>query len=189
LRSFSEDASLVIGGLSRTAFFDGVERALGRIFSVERLVLRALIERRFAGTAVGTPGEKLPPLGFERLYFLEKDWQRAVASLISECPVVVVNCSLTKWVRWELEEIERQGARRKLILIAHGRTADERVGKLNFALHALGHDKRLNVRGGANTIALARLDQSEPVEVGAFPDDLFAFLDAVTLGVYFLDQR
>jgi hypothetical protein len=189
LRSFSGDASLVLSSLSRTALFDCVERALGRIFSVERLVLRALIERRFAGIAVGAPGEKLPPLGFERLYFLEEDWQQAVASLISECPVIVVNCSLTKWVGWELEEIERQGARRKLILIAHGRTADERVRKLDFALRALGLDKRLNVRDGANTISLARLDQSEPVEVQAFPDDLFAFLDAVTLGVYFSDQR
>lgn len=189
LRSFSEDASLVLSDLSKAPIFRFAERALGRIFSVERLVLRALIERRFAGIAVGAPGERLPPLGFERLYFSEQEWQGEVASLISTCRLVIVNCSLTQWVEWELKEIERQAVKRKLILIAHGRTTEERIRKLNFALQALKVDKRIDIRDGANAIVIACLDQQEPVEVHAFSDDLFAFLDATTLGIYLSVRR
>ena len=189
LRSFSEEATLVVGGLLRSRLSRWIESALGRMFSVERLVFRALIERRLAGIAVGAPGERLPPLGFARLYFSDQEWQRKVAALISECRVIIVNCSMTKWVQWELEEVERQSARCKLMLMAHGRTAEERVGKFNFALQALGIDRALDVGDAANTIILARLDQSEPLEIRAFPDDLFAFLDAVTLSVYVLDAR
>lgn len=179
LRSFAEDASVVVGPIASSRAARSAEHLLGRMFSVERLILRALLTNRLAGVAVGAPGERLPPLGFHRLYFSDQDWQREVADLIADCRVVIVNSSISRWVEWELAEIVRQGLRDKLILIAHGRTAGERVGKLNFALSALGHRMTL-AEADAATIALARLDLPEPLQVLGYPDDLFAYLDATT---------
>ncbi|MGO9459151.1 MAG: hypothetical protein ACLPWS_16660 [Rhodomicrobium sp.] len=185
LRTFSVDAELITSSIADARWLAPIEKSFGRLFSVERVVFRAVNGRGLAGVAVGAPGEALPPLGFQRLYFSDAEWQKEVSSLIGRAAVIIVNCSPTHWVKWELEEIRRQEAVSKLILMTHARTASQRVEHLTFAVRPLGVTEA-GCECGSYTIALSQLHKAEPMAIDAYSDDLFSFMDATTAGIYAL---
>jgi len=66
--------------------------------------------------AVGLPQDKdLPLLGAVRVY-PTTEWQRAVASLISHCPLIVLHAGTSPGVEWELEAARRALTPEKLII-------------------------------------------------------------------------
>lgn len=181
LRTFSKDSMLMTGAVALPDQLSGFERAAGRLFSLERTIYRAVLTARLAGVAVGAPGENLPPLGFHRLYFDDASWQDAVSDLIGKSAVVLVDCAPTKWVAWELKEIARRDAISKLVLLNHARTASERAANLDFALKALG---RSDIEPDPRVMGIADLSSNSPILVEAYHDDLFAFMDVTTVGLY-----
>jgi pimeloyl-ACP methyl ester carboxylesterase len=186
LRTFSSDADVFTNNIPAARWIAPFEKAIGRLNSVERFAFRAVNRMGLTGVAVGAPGEVMPPLGFRRLWFSDAEWQTAVSSLIERCAAVILNSSPTHWVAWELREIAGQKAVHKLVLMTHARTAAKRAEHLNFAMEVLGLPHVFSADCNAYTIALSQLDKAEPLAIDAYPDDLSAFADAVTVGVYAL---
>jgi len=65
---------------------------------------------------VGKNGEYIPDAGFERKYFSDKEWPAEVAKLIESSHLIILRASTSKWVLWELGEILKSDARKKMIL-------------------------------------------------------------------------
>jgi hypothetical protein len=189
LRTFSVDAGIITGAVAERGSVSAIEKTLGRLFSVEKVVFRAVTTAGLAGVAVGAPREALPPLGFARLYFSDAEWQKQVSSLIQRSAVVILDSSPTHWVEWELAEIRQQAALRKLVLMTHASTPDKRIAHLSFALRALGCDEAVARDCSPSTIALVQLDKARPLTIDAYPDDLFSFLDVTTVGIYALSRE
>jgi hypothetical protein len=65
---------------------------------------------------VGKNGEYIPEAGFERKYFSDDEWQVEVAKLIERSHIIILRASTSRWLLWELGEILKTDARKKMIL-------------------------------------------------------------------------
>lgn len=178
---------MVTGDIGRVGFVSKLDKLFGTGFSVERTIYRAVNVHGLTGVAIGAPGERLPPLGFYRLYFSNDEWQREVSALIAQATVILLNSSPTHWVHWELNEIVRQRAVAKLIILTHAPTSRQRVANLDFAFSALGRRERFEAHNDRFVMGAARLDRQEPVLIEGYTDDLFAYMDATSAGIASLE--
>lgn len=98
------------------SFFDDYEQIEERLDkSTPEQILAPILEMVGPVIAIGQPGEKsLPLLGAARVY--PKDWQQAVASIISISPLVVLHAGTSPGVEWELEATRRMITPEKLII-------------------------------------------------------------------------
>lgn len=84
--------------------------------------------------AIGAPDEPLPELGAARTYFTNDTWQGAIKRWVDMAGLIVKVAGPTKWIRWELDTIIRQGALSKLIiLLPPGRPEDNPQRWANIA--------------------------------------------------------
>jgi len=96
LRSFSADAA--------PAAQEGMLRSFSMRTEEELLADAASVRgRRFF--ALGRPGEPLPELGAERLYFQENDWKANAVYLMQRAALVIIRPHGTPPILWELEQI------------------------------------------------------------------------------------
>jgi hypothetical protein len=78
--------------------------------------------------AIGSPGkperdehgadasQDVPLLGATRIYFMDKDWQEAVADLMEISRVVVINAGISEGLLWEIEAAIRNAGPSKLLI-------------------------------------------------------------------------
>lgn len=66
--------------------------------------------------AIGTPAEKLPPLGAARLYVSHAEWQEVVKQLTSSAQLVVLRAGSTRGFFWELRHVRDELAPEKVVL-------------------------------------------------------------------------
>lgn len=77
--------------------------------------------------AVGRPGETLPPLGAERVYLPDDQWQGAVKSFIDRSELIILIAGTTHWVRWELASTLEQSRLTRLLVVFPPSRPEERA--------------------------------------------------------------
>lgn len=86
---------------------------------------RKTYEERLAATlncfgpciTVGRPHEKLPELGFSRLYTDDANWQQVVSAMLARAQLVLVRAEhITASIRWELSAFVASASPRQMIL-------------------------------------------------------------------------
>ena len=70
--------------------------------------------------AVGRPGEGLPHLGAQRIYYDADTWRVSIDEAMRRCRLVVLRVGRTSVVLWELEHAVRVVAPEKILLFASG---------------------------------------------------------------------
>ncbi|MEL6317437.1 MAG: hypothetical protein AAFR16_07335, partial [Pseudomonadota bacterium] len=121
LRSFKDDAATLS---SRNAL-----KRLLYLGLYGRVRLEAAIADELARLgpfiAVGQPGETLPALGAARAYFSDDEWRDAVRDWIAKARLIVVIAGTTRWVAWELEQIQAAGKLDATVLLIPPRRGDD----------------------------------------------------------------
>ncbi|MFN8656624.1 MAG: RDD family protein [Candidatus Obscuribacterales bacterium] len=85
--------------------------------SIEERIIRALLSGGHRVVALGKPGEDMPPLGAERYYVPDADWQRIISSWVSQSFSVVMVAGVSRATHWEIEEIIRLGVNDRLLIL------------------------------------------------------------------------
>jgi hypothetical protein len=67
--------------------------------------------------AIGTPGDKLPPLGAARDYLPDNGWQGRVSQLMNESSMIALVVGRTEGLGWELNTIIRASLLARLVLV------------------------------------------------------------------------
>lgn len=106
LRSFSDDA------------VSDDERAKDEYFSksVEGAIASA-VAAYGPFIAIGAPGEPIPGGVAYRIYLKDDEWQPAVIGWIRDSRLIVACVGTTRWVRWELDNIQKLGQFGKTLLL------------------------------------------------------------------------
>jgi hypothetical protein len=104
LRAFNDDHFLS----SKVGMF-------GETFEESILQQLTLSKRRVV--ALGRPGERLPPLGAERYYVSDEDWQATISDWIETSCGIVMIAARTEATGWEMSEIYRKAAMNKFLLL------------------------------------------------------------------------
>lgn len=117
LRAFREDDNdlRTMEGLRREEYLEQVFREIGPML------------------AVGKPGEVRPPLGAQRVYFDDDEWQREVLGLIQGARMIVVAADITDGLRWELQQLVAHAQpHRVVVALPYGRAI---IGPVEGAGH------------------------------------------------------
>lgn len=125
LRAFSLDEETTVPifnvktstfSLSNTIYF--LFRVAGSIpwFKLEIQLYSAVLLCTDHAIAVGQPGRSLPRLGFPRHFFSEGEWQRSVLSLMDDSEIIILAAHHSKWVYWEMQQINAQNLHSKTIV-------------------------------------------------------------------------
>jgi len=114
LRSFRDDhVSLSAAPLPfQLKFFDpGTEAG-----TLEAVLLRIMTPIGPVIT-IGNPTDDAPPLGAARDYLSDQQWQNKVSSMIYKARLIIVGLEETQGLRWELQELLRQNALDKTVIV------------------------------------------------------------------------
>lgn len=115
-RSFAADAA--------PAAQEGVWSSF--VFKSEEELLAEAMPRGTRFFAIGRPGEPLPEVGAERLYFCNEEWEAAALQLMSNAALVIVRPHQTPSLIWELRQIiATVPPQRVLIWVPPSMSADE----------------------------------------------------------------
>jgi hypothetical protein len=104
LRAFKDD-----GALATIDMFSGR--------TTEEAICLAAAESGERVIALGKPGEKLPPLGANRFYVPDEEWQSVISSWIEKAHQIILAATTTSATKWEKEEIHRKNCVSKLIIV------------------------------------------------------------------------
>ena len=85
--------------------------------SIEERIIRGLLSGGHRVVALGKPGEEMPPLGAERYYVPDADWQRVISNWVSQSYSVVMVAGVSRATHWEIEEIIRLGINDRLLIL------------------------------------------------------------------------
>jgi hypothetical protein len=115
LRSFiDDDLKVFTHGSPRHSWF---ERFLLRRRERFEVMLIWHLWRFGPVVCIGRPREHLPPLGAARDYLSDSEWRDGVESRIREAEAIVVVLGHSDGLAWELEAIERLGAKDKTLIV------------------------------------------------------------------------
>lgn len=115
LRSFTDDSLKVFThGSPRHSWF---ERFLLRRRERFEVMLIWHLWRFGPVVCIGRPREHLPLLGAARDYLSDSEWRDGVESRIREAEAIVVVLGHSDGLAWELEAIERLGAKDKALIV------------------------------------------------------------------------
>lgn len=112
--------------------------------------------------AVGRPGETLPPLGAQRLYLADDQWQGVVKGYIDRSDPIILIAGKTHWVRWELSSIMQRDRLDRLLMLFPPTPAADRTLRWN--------NLRPAFEGTPWQEATTGLDASRALSVFAGPD-------------------
>lgn len=70
----------------------------------ERIICRTF-NNLFPTYAIGDPNTVLQPLGADRIYATDSEWQDAVSSLMEDARFILIRCALTNGTIWELNRL------------------------------------------------------------------------------------
>jgi hypothetical protein len=71
---------------------------------------------------VGKPGEVLPHLGAQRIYFSNEEWQAKVLELIKSARLIVLSADITDGLHWEIVQVINHAQPEKTIVaLPYGR--------------------------------------------------------------------
>lgn len=101
------------------------------VYASVEAVLCAALGKTGKPVAIGTPGEKLQPLGAKRIYATDDTWKEIVSSYLDKAQHVVLYADFTPGVLWEIEQAMAR-VRDKLILIP--RVYNRRASLLRYPL-------------------------------------------------------
>lgn len=107
--------------------------------------------------AVGKPGETLPPLGAERVYLGDDDWQGVVRDLIAKSDPIILIAGTTPWVRWELASILGQSRLERAVIVfppMDDGARRDRWENLKPCFEGTGHAAAAAALNPADTLAL-----------------------------------
>jgi len=95
--------------------------AIGRVFSFhsEEEQFVAALHESGPVVAVGRPGERLPRLGAQRVYFEDWEWQQQILSWFTRAALVVIHIppTPTEGLLWEIEQSLNTVALHRLVLL------------------------------------------------------------------------
>jgi hypothetical protein len=112
LRSFVDDAAATSASVGIGPF--GFARLLD--FSLEtRLASYLMGIGPFI--AVGSPQDRLPPLGAPRMNLRDDNWHLFVERMIAESQLIVMLVGTTEWITWEFKTVLQAQATGKLLLL------------------------------------------------------------------------
>lgn len=124
LRSFTDDkvAATVV---ERSPLELNIMRAPPRL--TEEEIIANELSRIGPCVAVGSPGERLPPLGMARRYYENDEWQEGVQKLMQSAELVVMRATsgVTPGFLWELERAVKIVDPKKLLIILPFMIEDE----------------------------------------------------------------
>jgi hypothetical protein len=99
---------------------------LERIWLPQHLTLSVVTEEELIAielsrigpcVAVGSPGEKLPPLGMKRMYFDHDEWEEGVRQLMLRAELIVMRAGSTPGFLWELKTAVDSVSPKKLLIL------------------------------------------------------------------------
>jgi hypothetical protein len=109
LRSFQDDQASLTATDTREQHLASVMKEVGPL------------------VAIGRPGDSLAPLGAERRYCEEKDWQHEVELLIAQAKLVVIQAGASNGLLWEINEVTKHLKPEKILISLRSK---ERVFRL-----------------------------------------------------------
>ena len=74
--------------------------------------------------AIGRPGERLPQLGFKRLYVGNEEWQVTVLQFMSQAQLVILMGGSSRNYAWEFQEAVQRVAPQRLLLLVPSNAKD-----------------------------------------------------------------
>jgi hypothetical protein len=112
LRPFNVDREA-----SRVTAWEGITSLAFNTRTEEELLAQAMSEFGPC-VAIGRPGERLPQLGFNRLYVSNEEWQATVLEFMSKAQLVILMGGSSRNYSWEFQKaVEMVESQRLLLLI------------------------------------------------------------------------
>jgi uncharacterized RDD family membrane protein YckC len=131
LRNFKEDRILAkgeeINWIQRVVFFGGT---IDLKTEEEEIEMALSCYGKFIG--IGKPGEYIPRLGAERLYFNDDEWQVQVKYFMDKATLLLMISGKSKGLLWEMETIIKSGLLRKLVIIIPNKDTGYKEYKRKF---------------------------------------------------------
>ena len=109
LRSFQDDQTSIAATDTREEHLSSVLEEVGPVI------------------AIGRPGDRLAPLGAERRYLKDEDWQQQVEILMSQASFVVIQVGATAGLLWELGQATKRLKPEQLLISLRSKD-----GAINF---------------------------------------------------------
>jgi hypothetical protein len=106
LRSFRDDAGLHVAESFRPLFDFSLEARLANHFA-----------RLGPFIAVGSPRQKIMPIGARRFQLSDEEWQDAIQRWLDEAQIIIYIAGITHWALWELSQVVAKGFAHKLIIV------------------------------------------------------------------------
>jgi len=106
LRSFRDDERLQVAEAFRPLFDSSLEARLANHFA-----------RLGPFIAVGSPRQKIMPIGARRFQLSDEEWQDAIKKWLDESQIIIYMAGITHWALWELSQVVAKGLAYKLIIV------------------------------------------------------------------------
>lgn len=142
LRAFNQESQFfVIGPKSRYgAYAAGFGAALAKDYqnvgvTFEEYFAPALAKAVGPLVALGSPEDYIAPEGAARLYAKDADWMERLKEMAREAACIVVEVGKSGNLRWEFEQLRRDGLQTKLFVFTRGRR--ESGTRLAWAFYGL----------------------------------------------------
>lgn len=105
LRAFKEDGPL----LEREGMLNPLSK--------EEQIVAALKAAKRRVVALGRPGERLPPIGADRFYVENSEWQQVISDWVSKSHAIIMMAADTEATSWELGEVFRAKAMQRFMIL------------------------------------------------------------------------
>jgi hypothetical protein len=124
LRSFNKETQrFLIGpkekyGVYAKRWMTGMADSYGDVhLTFEQFFYATLTEAFGLFVALGSPEDYINPEGANRIYVGDTDWKARVNDLAGRAVCIVVELGKSQSLRWELENLRRQGLQKKLFVV------------------------------------------------------------------------
>jgi hypothetical protein len=137
--------------------------------------------------AVGEPGRLLPRVGFARKSFSNDRWQGHVLKLMRESAVIVLAPSESKWVDWEMQQINAQSLQAKTIVAFLPGSKSERQSAITAVasrLNGFSEIATMYVNGDLELILAYQTRENHLTCIFGRPWDGAAYFEAMVTALY-----
>ena len=150
LRSFIDDRFAIAPAVTFPSIWNlvlkhyGVMRNVFCLSDVERCCIKA-IGNKYTPIALGEPGETLPPMGALRTYANPGNWQGLVREKINSSAAIILICSYSDALAWELTMIKQLGRLGEAIFVVPPvNDINRQYSYLHYVLNQLGMPTKFN---------------------------------------------
>lgn len=154
LRTFGDDRlRMRVARRDRVGFLDSLVMKRRERFEE---VITYTLARYGPLTAIGQPGQRLPPgLGGQRLTFSHDTWQDGVRHLADDARLIVLTVGKTQGLSWEMNHVASEGLLHRTIFVVPPVGVIERQERLELLAASYGLDPEVFDTGTLGRLVLA----------------------------------